>query len=115
MFTESYMTVMVRDMDASIHFYTETLGLPLKERYGNHWAGVSAPGVLIGLHPAGEHAARPDPEAISLGFMVSDFDAALAQLQANGVQFAPSQGNDAARSAYFTDPDGTPLYIMQRF
>ena len=114
-FVNSYMTVMVRDMDASVRFYTETLGLPLKERHGDHWAGVQAPGVLIGLHPGGDHPAEPDQSAISLGFMVDDFDAALAALTARGVQVAPPRGNDAARSASFADPDGTPLYIMQRF
>src|SRR5262249_26868336 len=35
-------TVYVSDMDRSVRFYTETLGLKLKHRFGNHWAEVIA-------------------------------------------------------------------------
>jgi catechol 2,3-dioxygenase-like lactoylglutathione lyase family enzyme len=47
------VTVMVKNMDKSIDFYT-SLGLELKQRWNNHYAQVAAPGVIIGLHPAKE-------------------------------------------------------------
>ena len=31
-------TVYVSNMDAAVQFYTETLGLTLTNRFGNHWA-----------------------------------------------------------------------------
>ena len=47
----SNITVMVTNMDAAVRFYTETLGMTLKSRYGNNWADVEGPGIAIGLHP----------------------------------------------------------------
>jgi len=51
LYSESQVTLMVPDMDAAVRFYTETLGLHLKARYGNEFAVVEAPGLTIGLHP----------------------------------------------------------------
>ncbi len=46
-------TVFVSDMDRSVRFYTEVLGLRLANRFGNSWATVEAgKGLTIGLHPA---------------------------------------------------------------
>ncbi len=47
------ITVMVSNMDASVRFYTEILGMKLTNRFGDHWATVDAGrGLIIGLHPA---------------------------------------------------------------
>ena len=35
-------TVYVSDMDTAVRFYTETLGLTLTNRFGNHWATLEA-------------------------------------------------------------------------
>jgi len=35
-------TIYVTDMDRSVAFYTETLGLRLAFRAGDHWAGIDA-------------------------------------------------------------------------
>jgi len=44
------VTVMVSNLDRAIQFYTESLGLTLKNRYGAHWADIEGPGIVIGLH-----------------------------------------------------------------
>jgi len=47
-------TIYVSDMDRAVAFYTETLGLGLTFRAGDHWAGIDAgDGLQLGLHPAG--------------------------------------------------------------
>ena len=46
-------TLYVAIVDASIQFYTETLGLKLRMRAGSDWAEIDAgPGLILGLHPA---------------------------------------------------------------
>ena len=111
----AYLTLTVADLDRSVRFYTETLGLPLGERFGDHWASVSAPGVQIGLHPAGDQPAQAGQgDAISLGLMVADFDRAVSELERQGVRFEQVTRGEGASSAYFRDPDGTSLYLMQR-
>ena len=53
-------TIFVSDMDRAVRFYTESLGLKLQYRAGDHWAQVEAgDGLCIGLHPAGPDSPRP--------------------------------------------------------
>ena len=111
MFQNSFFTIMIADMDRAIAFYTETLGLRLESRYENEWAEVVGAGARIGLHGGGEgnNATR----ALSLGFGVADLDAAMADLKAQGVEFGRVSEDGPVRIARFSDPDGTPLYLVQ--
>ncbi len=115
MLKEGNVTVMVSSLPRSIKFYTETLGFKLKYQVENEWAEIQAPGVTIGLHPAGEHGPKPGKnESLSIGFTVDNLDSAMANLKAKGVQFSPRIIEDGpVRIASFGDPDMTPLYICQ--
>ncbi len=115
MIKEGNVTVMVSSLPQSIRFYTETLSLKLKHHVENHWAEVQAPGLTIGLHPAGEHGTKSGPsENLSIGFTVGNLDSAIAALKAKGVKFALRQVEDkAVRLAFFNDPDMTPLYLCE--
>ena len=114
MYTTSYLTLMVKDMDASIRFYVDELGLELKSRHGDFWAEVQAPDVLIGLHPAHDPAAEHSAGSVSLGLMVDDFAGALQTLKDRKVDFDTVTETAEGSSAYFTDPDGYQLYVMWR-
>jgi catechol 2,3-dioxygenase-like lactoylglutathione lyase family enzyme len=82
-------TIFVADMDAAVRFYTETLGLELLERYGNHWASVDGGhGLTIGLHPASAENPAGRVGSISIGFRSSDpIRDTVATLKARGVVF----------------------------
>ena len=114
MYTTSYVTLMVKDMDRSIKFYVDEMGLELKSRHGDFWAEVQAPDVLIGLHPIGDSAEKPSTGSVSIGFMVEDFAGALQRLKDRKVSFESVTETAEASSAYLTDPDGYQLYIMWR-
>jgi catechol 2,3-dioxygenase-like lactoylglutathione lyase family enzyme len=101
---------MVRDLDRAIEFYTKTLGLSLVKRWDDHYAQVSAPGVVIGLHPSDETFA--DREGISIGFGVEDLESAKKLLDETGVAYESHDGKSGALLS-FTDPDGTPLYFLR--
>jgi len=59
MFRSGNVTIYVTNMDRAVRFYTETLGLKLAYRFGDHWASVECgKGLTIGLHPTSEPA-RP--------------------------------------------------------
>ena len=116
MFTGGNVTLMVADFDRAVSFYTGTLGLTLKVRYGNDWAEVEAPGLTIGLHPAGDHGpAGIQARGLSIGLAVTGIEQVMAELQAKGVQFAPPGLIDTGveRLANFHDPDQTPLYLFE--
>ena len=104
------VTVMVKEMDRAIDFYVDGLGLRLKRRWGSHYAQVEAPGVIIGLHPT-DQIIRQDGN-ISIGFGVSDLESARKTLTELGATHQVSDGK-AGTIISFTDPDGTPLYIMK--
>ena len=106
----SNITVMISHMDTSIRFYTETLGLKLKTRYGDYWAEIEAPGLTIGLHPTSNPVTKGDN--FQIGFRVENLRQAIVALEEKGVRF--EQLDDQKISiAFFTDPDGNLLYLGQ--
>jgi catechol 2,3-dioxygenase-like lactoylglutathione lyase family enzyme len=114
MYSESQVTLIVPDMEAAVRFYTTTLGLRLKARYGNEFAVVEAPGLTIGLHPQ-PTAHSPQAQPISVGLGVESLEAAMTELSARGVSFIGAIREDPPiRIAYFTGPGGTPLYLCEQ-
>lgn len=111
-------TVYVRDLGASVRFYTEVLGLRLRMRAGDGWAEIDAgPGLLIGLHPfEPSNTPKPGtPGSIAIGLNVTtDIGTVRAQLEKRGVRFdGPTVEDEHVRLAFFSDPDGNALYLAQ--
>ena len=116
MYTSANITLMVSDFNRAISFYTDVVGLTLKVRYGDDWAEVEAPGLTIGLHPAGERGpAAIQAVGMSIGLGVNGIEKVVADLESKGVRFAPPRIIDtgAQRLANFVDPDQTPLYLYE--
>jgi len=114
MFKGGVFTVYVSDMERSVQFYTEALGMKLLERHGDHWASVDGgPGLTIGLHPATPDfpAGRQGSMAIGL-YLTEPIERAVQALSARGVVFKGPIVDDKALSlAFFADPDGNPMYL----
>ena len=110
-------TIFVADMDRAVSFYTETLGLRLTFRAGNHWASIDAgDGFQLGLHPAGPGSAAAGTRgAITVGLAVDEsIEDVVARLQRLGVGFrGPVDDEGQLKLAYFTDPDGNELYLAE--
>jgi len=104
------VTVMVTNMDNAVKFYTEVLGLKLKNRFGDHWADIEGPGIAIGLHPTSKDVKRGDN--LQIGLKVADLDIAISALEKKGVRFKINN-DDQVRLAFFTDPDKNSLYLVQ--
>ena len=115
MFDQCNVTLMVADMDRAVDFYTRALQLTLGPRFGNEWAQVEGPGLTIGLHPQREPAGAAGDGSMSIGFQVKDLNAAVAELRQRGVAIDEAAIRDGGvdRIVNFTDPDGTPLYLIQ--
>ena len=110
------VTVYVSDMSRAVTFYTETLGLKLLERYGDHWASIDAGnGLTIGLHPATAEVQAGRKGSIAIGLYVDlPIQEVVQTLQGRGVSFASGVVDDKAVSiAFFADPDGNDLYLAQ--
>ena len=104
------VNVMVSQMDAAVAYYTESLGLELVNRYGDHYAEIRAPGLMIGLHPSSEKVITGNN--LSIGFGVVDFDTTVKNLEAKGIAFNIEQ-DGWIRLAHFSDPDDNPLFLAE--
>ena len=104
------VNVMVSNMDEAIAFYTEKLELELVNRYGNHYAEVKAPGLMIGLHPTSDKVKVGNNLSIGLG--VSNFDATIKNLKAKGIEFE-MENEGWIRLAYFSDSDKNVLFLAE--
>jgi len=104
------INVMVSNMDSAVKFYSNTLDLELINRYGDHYAEIQAPGLLIGLHPSSEKTSTGNN--ISIGFGVTNFDKTIENLSAKGIEFTIEQ-EEWIRLAHFTDLDNNQLYLAE--
>ena len=109
-------TIYVSNMDNSIRFYTDVLGLPLTNRFGNHFATVQAgKSLLIGLHPSREGSPAPGTSgSIQIGLVVSrdtTLEAFADRLRAKGIEVSDTIKSEAGNYIFFKDLDGNPIYI----
>jgi len=117
----SYTGIGVRDMDRSIKFYTEKLGMELLGRYkiretDGEIAELKSPGgdqmlELNWYSNRGEY--RNGDEVDHLAFEVNDVDVALAELRSCGVEVAVEPFNEGgSRLAFVKDPDGIWIELL---
>lgn len=123
MFTQmDYTMVIVSDMQRSVEFYRDKLGIPLKFQ-SPEWTEFATGATTLALHGGGVLAAGPpsgDPSktagACSIGFKVDDVDKTYEELKAKGIRFvmAPTQREgEGIKLAVAIDPDGLPISFAQ--
>ncbi len=118
-----YIVVIVEDLDRSIEFYVEQLGLTLSHRSGEYAQLHTGP-TRLSLYSRsamsetlGRTLSAPSPDApgFELGFKVDDVDAAFAELTQAGVESSmpPTDRFWGQRTAYLRDPDGHLIELVQ--
>lgn len=103
----------VEDLDRSVKFYTETMGLELEARIDPlRWAKIktAVPGLTIGL---GETPKPNGSGSMSINLAVPDADAARKRLEERGVIFRgpTTEIPGVVRLADFSDPDGNHIRL----
>jgi catechol 2,3-dioxygenase-like lactoylglutathione lyase family enzyme len=107
-------TVFVRDLDTAHRFYTEVLKFRELRRIGDKNILLGAPGITLLLRRRGTPDAPVEPTTMLLGLMVHDVASAMRELSQKGVEFEGDiVDTPLARVAFFSDPDGTSLYLCQ--
>src|SRR5438552_11074636 len=107
---DSNVTIMVKDMDKSIAFY-QSIGFTIKNRWGNNYAQLSAPGIVIGLHPTNGTSSTGSGN-ISIGFTTDNFEETKSLLTT--LSLTPeSREEEGGQFLHFIDPDGTMLYFIK--
>ena len=105
----------VKDLEKSIQFYNEVIGLPIKDQRKT-WVDLGTSGALLSLHPASstaEHVGSSIENGISIGFIVGDLKSALEELKAKGVTIHRDiVEKDVGNNAVILDPD---QYLISLF
>jgi catechol 2,3-dioxygenase-like lactoylglutathione lyase family enzyme len=107
---EANITINVKDLDKSVTFY-ESLGLQLKNRWANNYAQLTAPGILVGLHPTDDTNLPGNSGNLSIGFTTNNFNEAKSLLKKLSVVVS-ERNEEGGQFLHFNDPDGTALYII---
>ena len=118
-----YVVIVVQDLDRSLRFYCDLLGLPLGHRSGS-FAQLATGVTRVALYERSAMTATlgrelepppPDAPGFELGFKVEDCDAAYDELVSGGATPAVSPTDRAwgQRTAYVRDPDGHLVELAQ--
>ena len=101
----------VTDLDRALKFYTGALGIEAGIRHGT-WQEMNVPGTTrFALHGGspGQHSVNA-----VVSFIVSDLDAALAELANKGHQpTGEITITGRARFAEYADPDGNLVHLLE--
>lgn len=99
--------ISTEDLDASIAFYTEALGMTLKFRDGGHFAALDGGSLTLALATKVDH---PFPGKTVPSLKTPDVDAAAAAVEAGGGAIITAPYDDAhERRAVVYDNAGNPL------
>ena len=117
-----YTMIVVSDMQRSVEFYRDKLGIPLKFQSPD-WTEFATGTTTLALHGGGVPITQPpvgDPSklagACSIGFNVDDVDKTYEELKAKGITFVmpPMQREgEGIKLAVAIDPDGLPVSFAQ--
>jgi catechol 2,3-dioxygenase-like lactoylglutathione lyase family enzyme len=108
--------VYVSNMDAGVRFYSEKLGLPLTNRYGDHFATVEVGNLVLAIHP--KTPMTPDPGkkgSVMLGLQVDEpMERVVSRLTERGIRMTgESEPPDSGARVEFEDDDGNPIYLWE--
>jgi lactoylglutathione lyase len=105
----------VKDIDKSLKFYHEIIGLPIK-RQRRSWVDLGTSGALLSVHPASltaQHIGSSIENGITIGFLVGDVTSAVEELKSKGVKiYREIVDRDAGKNAVILDPDD---YLISLF
>jgi lactoylglutathione lyase len=113
----------VTDMDQTINFYTNVLGLEVLERKvsprGSHLAFLKVPNSeelieLCSFPSSGPVTVQED--LVHLAFQVESLDETIASLNAEGVKVTdgPTQTSSGSRFIFIDAPDGYEVELIER-
>jgi lactoylglutathione lyase len=113
----------VSDMERTISFYTDVLGLEVLERKvsprGSHLAFLKVPNSeelieLTSFPPSGPVKVQED--LVHLAFQVESLDDTIASLNAKGVKVTdgPTTSSSGSRFIFIDAPDGYEIELIER-
>ncbi len=111
--TLGLVMIVVKDMDRSVAFYRDVLGLKLLFKQSN-WSQFDAGRIILGLHPEGEQVKVGPTTGFSVGIYVEDIVRATSELKRRGGKLAIEPRDEPfGRWALLKDPDGYNIQVVE--
>jgi predicted enzyme related to lactoylglutathione lyase len=112
-----FVTLPTQDFEAATHFYGEVLRLECSARYGKMPGAEFETGTLtIAVLESAAFGIEFRPHGHPIAFHVDDVEAARAELESRGVEFAAeTMDSGVCHMAHFRDPDGNALMLHHRY
>lgn len=115
-----WTTIYVNDMEASLKFYQEVVGLPLKRRFtsptGMELAFLGSGETEVELICEKDGKEKLIGKEISMGFEINSVDEKIKEFEANQIEIysGPVQPNPMIRFFYVLDPNGLKIQFVER-
>ena len=105
--------LIVSEMEKSLVFYKDILGLPIKSQ-SEAWTEFFVNGTVLAWHPAENKTKLKTGISILIGFMVSDLETNVKKLKENKVKFFKEAKEEPfGKHAIIEDPDGHLISIAE--
>ena len=102
----------VKDLEKSVYFYNNILGMPIKNTRSN-WVDLGQSGALLSLHPASAELSTPN-DMIMIGLVVGDVESAVNELKSKNVKIHRDiQERESGINAIILDPDGYMISLFE--
>ncbi len=114
-----WITIYVRDMEESLKFYTQILGLEVKRTFsagpGMEICFLEGNGTDLELICDAEHKRVTYGQDISVGFTVDSLDQTIAGLIEKGITriTGPISPNPSISFIFITDPNGLKIQLAE--
>lgn len=116
-----WITLHVNNMEASLTFYHELLGLPIHARHGD---GVNLEIIMLGeedntkieLLYAPNNPVAPKVEGLSIGIGVENLDEMMAYLKSKQIEIikGPFSPTPHIRFCFVHDPNGVEVQLIEK-
>jgi lactoylglutathione lyase len=105
--------LLVSNMEKSIKFYRDTLGLPIKTK-SKDWTEFFNNDTVMALHPAKKKSNIKTGSGMLVGFEVGDLEATVKKLKEKRVKFFKKPKEEPfGKHAIVQDPDGHLISIAE--
>jgi len=109
--TVSVVYLYVSDMERSLAFYRDLLGVPLAG--DGDWQEATLGGTRFALHKSHEGIGKLSSGTIHVSLEVADVDAAAERMRGAGIDAKETMRDEWGAAVQVVDPDGYELYLYQ--
>ena len=105
--------LLVSNMEKSIRFYKDTLGIPIKTK-SKDWTEFFNRDTVLALHPAKKKSKIKTGSGMLVGFEVSDLESTVKKLKEKKVKFFKKLKEEPfGKHTIIQDPDGHLVSIAE--